>query len=82
MKCPNCGNENATRLSYYGNGVINCKYCPVRYEPKPLFSRFVRAVLGVDSIGRRTAAHDADMSRRRLAEDGRTVIRDYGKKII
>lgn len=78
MICTNCGSETH-KIKQYGH-ISNCPYCPDKYIPKPIVGRFIRASLGLKSVGKRTAAHDLDISRRRLAEDGRTVIRDYGKK--
>ena len=58
-----------------------CPYCSDKPVLTPIYGRFIRAVLPVDSVGRRTAAHDADIVRRRLREDG-SVYRNYERKFI
>lgn len=80
MICPSCGSE-VIRIRTFENGVSQCRECPDKYVPNPMVGMFIRHAGGIHEKSRRTAAHDADISRRRLAGDGKTVIRDYGKKV-
>lgn len=86
MICPNptCGNEKAYAVTFYGTGenkVAICDHCKGSYTPKPIVGLGIRHIGGVNSTGKRTAAHDMDISRRRLAPDGKNVIRDYNGKM-
>ena len=84
MICPNCGSETQRVKSFYNeNGRIdNCPNCPNKHIPIPLFSRDMIKVQGAfGGKGKRTAAHNDDISRRRVASDG-SVYRDYGRRYI
>lgn len=73
MTCPACNSKNVYNIRFYGDGKGYCKFCP-QYKPKSINGLFIRAV-NPGSVGKRTVAHDQDISRRRLAEDGHTVVR-------
>lgn len=74
MICPSCKASDVYSIRYFGNGLVQCKFCPDKYTPVSQVGLFIRAI-NPGSVGKRTIAHDRDISRRRLAEDGRTVIR-------
>ena len=80
--CGNCGIE-ADRIKYFYtvNGRIeNCPQCTNKHIPLSLFSRDNIHVQGAfGGKGKRTAAHNDDISRRRLAPDG-SVYRDRGRR--
>ena len=63
-----------------GKPVETCSACSVHAETSPLL--FVSGACGGnwDRKGKRTPAHEADIRRRRLAPDGKTVYRDYGRR--
>lgn len=78
MICPSCGTSVYRTKTFYlesGEKIEQCKYCPKKHIPKPLAGLFIRAALGINSKGKRTVAHDNDISKRILAEDRKTVIR-------
>ena len=75
MTCPTCKSEHVYRLIHREAGRWECNFCPDKLPMKRKTGAFIRHISGVNSNSRRTAAHDMDISRRRLAEDGRTVIR-------
>ena len=74
MTCPTCKAKHVYRLTQRESGKWECAYCPVKQPTKQKNGLFIRAITG-NPNSRRTVAHDNDISRRRLAEDGRTVIR-------
>ena len=79
MTCGNCGSITATRSKIYYTEKVrieNCNDCPDKYVPRPIVGMFIKFPGGI----KRTVAHDMDISRRRLAEDGRTVIKDYKRR--
>ena len=83
MTCDACGSNSPSRLSYFCSGgkiIKQCSDCPEKHESAPMFNRNmikVRGAYGGKSL--RTAAHDADISRRRMAPDG-SVYRERGRK--
>jgi len=74
MICPSCGTM-VYKTTTFENGKTQCKYCPEKHTPKPLAGLFIKFAGGINSNSKRTVAHDMDISRRILAEDGKTVIR-------
>ena len=81
MKCPSCSFETH-RVTVFENGLSQCPYCPVKYVPKPAVGLFIKHASGIHQFSRRTAAHDADISRRRVAEDGKSIVRDFKKVFV
>lgn len=81
MFCHNCGKE-VYRITTFENGISQCRYCPDKYVPQAIVGSYIKSASGIhETKSRRTAAHNNDISRRRLAEDGKTVIRDYNRKM-
>lgn len=80
MKCTSCGSE-VVKIITFENGITQCRECPKKYVPKPMVGLFIKHASGINERSRRTAAHDQDISRRRLGSDGKTVVRDYKKKV-
>ena len=84
MICPNCKSETHRTSMYFlkdRTKIEQCSQCPERYIPRPLFDSSkikVRGQFGPKSI--RTAAHDANIRRRKLAPDG-SVYLDYGRRV-
>ena len=78
MICFNCKSEvSRVKIYFTDDGKIeNCSECPEKYIPKQAQGLFITSA---ESNRGMTVAHYNDISRRRLGEDGRTVIRDYGK---
>ena len=84
MTCSSCGSKTTKITCFFVKNRLSwqCKYCPAHHIPQPLFSQDLIRVRGAfGGIGRRTARHDADISRRKLSPDGE-VYRDYGRKVI
>lgn len=85
MICENCNSTTYRYRSYTdskGNRIVNCPYCPTKYTPTPLFRTGLIKVAGsMGGIGKRSAAHNDDISRRRVAPNGE-VYRDRGRVYI
>lgn len=78
MECPNCKARTHKFKTVFGAKTFSyCSGCRPSLELTPIIK--VRGGRDLDSRGLRTAVHDNDMSRRRLAPDGQ-VYRDYGRK--
>ena len=82
MLCNNCNSETLSVkfICLKDKLIQNCPNCPEKQSLTPIFNRdmiHVRGAYGEKSL--RTAAHDADISRRKRAPDGH-IYRDYNKK--
>lgn len=82
MKCPNCkADVLKVQTVYYPDGgkVSQCRECPEKAKLTQLFG-YKQGSSFYSSSGKMTPAHSHDISRRRLAPDGRTVYRDTSQK--
>lgn len=87
MKCSNCNSETNRTSIYFledGRKIEQCTFCPEKYQPRQIYKTDGIYVRGgrdhLRSVGKRTAAHDADISRRRLSPDGKEVYREVGRR--
>lgn len=81
MICPTCKSE-VTRLTYFATAsglVKQCRECPSKYVPPPLFN-WKQGSYVYSKSGKMTSAHNEDISRRRIDPHTNKVYRDYGKK--
>ena len=81
MICPNCKNSVHKYKTHYtkrGN-VVTCSYCSNGYVPEGQLN-FRQGSFVYSPTGKMTAAHNEDISHRRLAEDRVHVERHYNKR--